>query len=276
MAEYQGGVEHVLQTSDQVEALEPGVVVAREPALRVRLRVVFLDVELVRGPNEGAVVLEVDLHDAQARCVAGAVVQRDALVEHQTGVAEGLPVQFLEVQVVCQVGSRVGAGCGGPAGVFQPGISRQSETGCDEIWKRGGYVLHLVDVDGHVGSEKVLQPAGVVWVQVPEDDGFHILDVVASGFDGGWELVLLVVAGERKVIGRYLVSAFLQEMDQRVRLWLVVGSWMEGLASSGLSENPVSKRMQPKPGYSIRATSTINSRRLFGGFGSLIDDAFAP
>jgi len=58
--------------------------------------------------------------------------------------------------------------------------------------------LLLVDVDRHVGPLEMLQPARVVEVEVTHDDGFDILDVVASLLDLGVEFVVfgVVDAGE--------------------------------------------------------------------------------
>jgi hypothetical protein len=49
-------------------------------------------VELVRRPDECPVVFQVHLHNAQARCVAWAVVQCDSCAEVVLGFGECDPV----------------------------------------------------------------------------------------------------------------------------------------------------------------------------------------
>lgn len=177
MPKHQLGVEQPLQPADHVQTADPGVVVARQPAMRVAELVVLLDVELVRRPDEGAVLLEVDLHDHQPRRVARRVVQRDALRQVEVVVVERRPLQLLQVHVVRQIHAQVRPRGHSPACVLE---------------------LLLVHVDGHVRADEVLQPARVVEMQVPDDDGFDVLDVVPSRLDGGRQLLVLAVldAGE--------------------------------------------------------------------------------
>jgi hypothetical protein len=66
--------ELLLQLRDHLGALHPRVVVPCQPAVWVRHLEVLFDMELVSGPDEGAVLFEVYLHGAQAGRVAGGKV----------------------------------------------------------------------------------------------------------------------------------------------------------------------------------------------------------
>lgn len=56
---------------------------------------------------------------------------------------------------------------------------------------------------GDVGAEEVLEASGVVEVEMAHDDGFDVFDVVAGGFDGVWELLVLGVDGAWEEIGEW-------------------------------------------------------------------------
>lgn len=180
MAKDQLGIEQTLQTLDHCQAVKPGAVVTRQTAVRVCQFVVLRDVELVGGPDKGAVLGQVDLHYDQAGRMAGRVVQRDALVNVKVGIVERLPLEAVEDHVMAEVDTQISASRHGPAGMLK---------------------LLLVDVDWHICVQEVLQTAGVVQVKMADNDGLDILDVVARLLDGLGKLVLHVVLCTREYIG---------------------------------------------------------------------------
>lgn len=106
-------------------------------------------------------------------------MQRNTLTEIQFPLIEGFPVEF-QMQVVRQVDAEVGAGCDGIEGAAQ---------------------LEVVDPDFGAGAalgEKEVEAAGVVEVQVADDDFADVFMGVAGGGNGGGEFVLgfVVDAGE--------------------------------------------------------------------------------
>ncbi len=79
MSKDQLRVEQAVQPLDHGGTLNPRRMISSQPALGMAFRVVFRRVELIRGPDEGAGILQVDLHDHQPRRVAWTVVEGDAL-----------------------------------------------------------------------------------------------------------------------------------------------------------------------------------------------------
>lgn len=85
--------KHPHQHLHHLMTMQPRALVPHQPALRRRILVVLADVVLVRREHEGPVARQVDLHEAEARRVAGAVAQGDALAELEGRGGEGLPVE---------------------------------------------------------------------------------------------------------------------------------------------------------------------------------------
>ena len=79
MAIHQRRLEKPLQPINHRRAPHPIIMVSSQPPLRLLRHVVLFHVVLVRGEDEGAVFFEVDLHNAQAGCVARRMMQGDAL-----------------------------------------------------------------------------------------------------------------------------------------------------------------------------------------------------
>jgi hypothetical protein len=177
VTKYQLGVEQALQLTDHVQTLDPGVVVTRQPAMGMAELVVLGNVELIRRPDEGTVLLQVDLHDDQAGGVSRRVVQGDALGEVVVVVSERGPLQLLQVHVVCQIHSQVGARADGPASVLE---------------------LLLVHVDGYIGADEVLQATSVVQMQMSDDDSFDIFDVISGRLDCFGKLLVLTILDTRE------------------------------------------------------------------------------
>jgi hypothetical protein len=69
MTVHQLGLEQSLQPLDHLQTLDPSVMVAGQPAVRVGQLIVLGDVELIGGPDERPVLFQIHLHDAQARRV---------------------------------------------------------------------------------------------------------------------------------------------------------------------------------------------------------------
>jgi len=70
MTENEFGIEKPLKSANHVQTAEPSSVIPRKPTMGVGLLIVIRHMELVGGPDESTVFLEVDLHHAQARRVS--------------------------------------------------------------------------------------------------------------------------------------------------------------------------------------------------------------
>lgn len=73
--------------------MQPRALIPHQPALRRRILVILANVVLVRREHERAIARQVDLHEAEARRVAGAVAEGNALGQSSKG----------EVEKVCQL-----------------------------------------------------------------------------------------------------------------------------------------------------------------------------
>jgi hypothetical protein len=117
---------------------------------------------------------------------------------------------------------------------------------------------------GDVGAEEMLESSGVVEVEVAHYDGFDVLDIIAGRFDGVWELHLLGVDGAWEEIGEWR-TPFLFGSGQSTVTMLLSGS-VGALTISTSSAQPVSNRIKPICGCSIRTAMMIKSRASFSGF----------
>lgn len=180
MSKNQSRPEQPLQPLNHLQTLDPGIVVPGQPSMRMTEFVILRDVELIRGPDESPVVFKIDLHNYQAWRMARGMVQCNALEEIEMVFGKGIPFQTFEVHVVTQIDAQVSLGGDGPAGVLE---------------------FFFVDIDRHVCVDEVLEPAGVVQMQVANDHGFDVFDVVACGADGCWEFVGFVVDCSREDVG---------------------------------------------------------------------------
>lgn len=106
----------------------------------------------VTSKNPRPALGHVELQDTQSGRVPWRVPDNHALGKLKDAAAKGLPVD-VEAQVVWQVDAEVKAGRDAVEGVLE---------------------LNLVHVDGDRGAGEVGQPAGVVEVQVAEDDGLDV------------------------------------------------------------------------------------------------------
>lgn len=85
-------IRPLLDPLDLPAAHHPVVVIPGKPALRLRLDVILLEMELVRRQKPGAAVGQVELHGAEAGGVAGGVQDVDALRELDVRAVQRLPV----------------------------------------------------------------------------------------------------------------------------------------------------------------------------------------
>ena len=76
-------------------------------------------------------------------------------------------------------------------------------------------------INRHIRAAEILQPARMIEMQVPDDDGLDVLDVVARLGDGGGQLVLGLVADAREEVvergapgGRVVLSGARLEEDE--------------------------------------------------------------
>ena len=144
---------------------------------------------------------------------------------------------------------------------------------------------------GNLSAEEVLKSTGMVKVKVTHDDSLHIPDVIAGSFDGIWKLHLLGVNGAREKIserrtcfGQYTsyyrsrtVWKYPSPVQVRlVRIVLPLAYSIEVLTISTSSAQPVSNRIKPMCGCSIRTAIMIKSRASFSGFLLLALLPFAP
>jgi hypothetical protein len=109
------------------------------------------------------------------------MVQGDALEQFQMVLGKGVPLQSFQVHVVAQVHTEVCTGGNGPTSVLE---------------------FFLVDVDGDARADEMLQAAGVVEVQMAENDGFDVFDVVAGRFDCCWQPLGVLVFSAREYVGQ--------------------------------------------------------------------------
>jgi len=108
------------------------------------------------------------------------VVQRDALAKVDGALVKRLPVE-VQLEVVRQVHANVGARRHAP---------------------EGGAQLAVVHPDLDVlAVEELVQPAGMVEVQMTNDDLLDVFELVARRFDGRFQLVLRFVAYAREDVG---------------------------------------------------------------------------
>lgn len=182
-------LEQPFQLLDHLVRPNPRVVVSRQPTMRMRQVVVLRNVVLISSPDIRPVFLQIHLHDAKAWGVAGRVVDGDTLAEVEVVVGEGVPFQFREVHVGGEVDAEVGASAYGPAGMLE---------------------FFFMDVDGGVGTHEVFEASSVVEMEMANDDGFDILDVVTRGLDGRWELHFFRVLDTGKDICKWSAPSYFE------------------------------------------------------------------
>ena len=99
-------------------------------------------------------------------------MDRNSLEELEVVVRERLPLELSEVHVVSEIDSQVHASGNGPAGMLE---------------------FLFVDVDWDIGTHKVFEATGMIKMQVTEDNGLDVFDVVTGRLDGGRQLVFILI-----------------------------------------------------------------------------------
>jgi hypothetical protein len=176
------------------------------------------NMKLIRRPNPHSTLLQIDLHSTQPRRMPRHQPHRHPLRHLPHILVKRLPVQLLQIEVVRQVHTCIRTCGGGPACVFE---------------------LGFVHVDGDVGADEVLEAAGVVEVEVADDDGFDVVDGIAGGGDGGGEVVAGFVDGAWEEVGGWggpgdveiLGAAGFEEDEAEV--WVVDEAGDEGEVAAG-------------------------------------------
>lgn len=93
------------------------------------------------------------------------VVQRNALEDIKARLIECLPVQVIEVHVMPHIYAQISSCTDCPAGMLE---------------------FLFVSIDRYISADEVFDTTCVVQMEMTHDDGFHVLDIIARGFDCGW------------------------------------------------------------------------------------------
>lgn len=64
----------------------------------------------------------------------------------------------------------------------------------------GMFEFFFVHIYGNVSAHEVLKPAGMIQVQVANNDGLDILDVVSSSLYSGWQFLCLAILNSREYV----------------------------------------------------------------------------
>lgn len=131
---------------------------------------------LIGRKDPGTTLLEVHLHDTQARGMARSVPKVDSWSEFQERSIERLPVE-IKAQVLGEVNANV---C----------LRRNRVVGVLKFL--------LVDVDRNISALEVLQASGVVQMKMAHDNGLDVLNIVAGLLDLSWELMVFLVVHPSK------------------------------------------------------------------------------
>jgi hypothetical protein len=93
---------------------------------------------------------------------------------------EGVPFQSVEEHVMPQIHAEVGASSHSPTGMFE---------------------FFFVDINWHIGVNKMLKTPSMIQVQMSDNNCFDVLDIMPCGFDCGWKFFLLGILDSRKDVG---------------------------------------------------------------------------
>lgn len=91
------------------------------------------------------------------------MVEDDTLEEIQLRLSESAPFELLEKHVVAEIDAQVCARCNRPASMLE---------------------LLFVEIDRHIGVYEVLEASSMVEVEMADDDGLDVFDVIPSSLDG--------------------------------------------------------------------------------------------
>lgn len=133
------------------------VVPTRQSAYKQQKRYIFESRVHVRCENPSATVVEIQLHDTQARSMAWRVMKVDPRCQLQEVATEGLPVE-IKSQVMRQIHPEVILGGNRVECVLQ---------------------FEFMDVDGHARVPEMFEATSMIEVKMSHDDSLYILDIVA-------------------------------------------------------------------------------------------------
>lgn len=169
------------QRPNHLMAPTPRIMIPRQPPLLQPHLPILPNMILIGRKNPRPTLIHIDLQNRQPRRMSRTMSDRQPLRNLQAIAMPRLPID-VELEIVGHVDAEVG-------------------FGGDAV--EGGFDLGFVYVDGDVGVAELIEAAGVVDVEVADDDGFDVFDVVAGGGDGGLEFVLgfVVYAREEVVDG---------------------------------------------------------------------------
>ena len=104
-------IEQPLKSLYHIQTLNPRIVIPRQPPMRMAQLIILLDMKLICREDEGSILLQIHLQDAQSGRMARRMMNGYPLEEIEMVVGESLPIQLLEIQVVSEVDPQVRARC---------------------------------------------------------------------------------------------------------------------------------------------------------------------
>jgi hypothetical protein len=123
----------------------------------------------------------------------------------------------------------------------------------------------------YIGVHEALEPACMIDMQMAHYDGLHVPDIVSSCLDGDIEVVLLFVFYTGKDIYKWSAPMLVPlSVTERIKSSVSRHTTSRSLA------HPVSKRMSPAWGCSIRTAIAMRLRRLREPSGLLSVVVLAP
>jgi hypothetical protein len=118
--------------------------------------------KLIGSPNESTVIVEVDLHHTESRRVTWGMKKSDALEKFQFGLSESFPFQFFQMHIMSLVDTMISLGRNSPTGMFE---------------------LFLVNIDWHIGVNKMLKSTRMIEMKVTYNHCFHIFYIITGGLN---------------------------------------------------------------------------------------------
>jgi len=145
--------------------------VSGQEALGNAILEILANMVVIASKDESTAILEVDLHPNQAFGVSRKVMKLDPLAEIDTPLVKDFPVE-IEVEIVLEI-----------YGIVQAGSD--AEEGASEFL--------LVAPDWDLAAFEVAETSGMICVEMAKDDGFDVVDIVASRLDSVNQIVLFLV-----------------------------------------------------------------------------------
>lgn len=92
MPKDQPRIKMPLQPANHKQTAIPSVMIPCQATMRMTQLIILRNMELIRRPDKRAILLEIDLHDAQSWRMTRGMVDRDTLVKVQVRIWESVPV----------------------------------------------------------------------------------------------------------------------------------------------------------------------------------------